>query len=293
MPEPNGDVFDVGESARRPEHPGIGDGRIAPPPRTESTEPRPRRNVPHRPHPHPPADPRRQDGPTGTSTESAAPKPPILRIPRIPSIPATPRRTQSRRRRPRPRTPRRHRASAAAGGRIGPQSRPGTRPAVRPPPPSRWPCPPPNDLPRYSGAPWRVVGPSRTGTADPDRSADQRTDHRGCADGGAVIWWFSPVRHTTSDRAHRVVPAAKPATTVPAALVPLWQAPSAATTVAALSVAGDHRRRRIGDRPRPGDRIAGVALPPQPATVCGAGRLARLPTTRSCRCTATRAVAAR
>ena len=27
---------------------------------------------------------------------------------------------------------------------------------------------------------------------------------------GAVIWWFSPVRHTTSDRAHRVVPAAKP-----------------------------------------------------------------------------------
>ena len=52
---------------------------------------------------------------------------------------------------------------------------------------------------------------------------------------GAVIWWFSPVRHTTSDRAHRVVPAAKPATTVPAALVPLWQAPSAATTVAALS----------------------------------------------------------
>ncbi|QHN18532.1 hypothetical protein GII30_17270 [Gordonia amarae] len=52
---------------------------------------------------------------------------------------------------------------------------------------------------------------------------------------GVVIWWFSPVRHTTLDQSGRLVPAAGTARTVPAALVPLWQAPSSATRVPALS----------------------------------------------------------
>ena len=52
---------------------------------------------------------------------------------------------------------------------------------------------------------------------------------------GVVIWWFSPVRHTTLDQSGRIVPAAEPARTVPAVLVPLWQAPSSATRVPALT----------------------------------------------------------
>ena len=52
---------------------------------------------------------------------------------------------------------------------------------------------------------------------------------------GAVIWWFSPVRPPPLDRGGGMVPAAGRAAEVPAALVPLWQAPSAATHIPALT----------------------------------------------------------
>ena len=159
VPEPV-ETYSTSENpSRRPEHPGIGDGRIAPPPRTESTRAPP---APERPastrHPPVAGGPAAAGRPTGNeSTESAALKPPILRVPRNPRYDTTENTEQTPATAAEGRPEGTAQAPPQAGGSGRKPAR--TRPAVRPPPPSRWPCLPPNDLPPLLWAPWRVVGP--------------------------------------------------------------------------------------------------------------------------------------